>query len=99
MYAIRFARDTATDLKKIKPYYRQRILDEIDNQLSSEPTTPTEHRKQLMDLVPPWPAEPPIWQLSVGDYRVFYDVDEGEATVYVRAVREKPAGKTTEEIL
>jgi mRNA-degrading endonuclease RelE of RelBE toxin-antitoxin system len=99
MYVIRFARGVETDLKKIKPYYRRRILDEIDAQLGNEPTTPTQHRKQLVDLVPPWPAEPPIWQLSIGDCRVFYDVVEEQNTVYVRAVRGKPPGKTTEEIL
>ena len=52
-----------------------------------------------MNLVPPWTAEPPIWELRVGDYRVFYDVSEADITVYVRAIRVKPPGKTTEEIL
>ena len=47
----------------------------------------------------PWTAEPPIWELRVGDYRVFYDVAPAEQVVYVRAVRRKPAGKTTEDIL
>jgi len=42
---------------------------------------------------------PPVWQLRVGEYRVFYDVDREEMAVYVRAVRLKPPHKTTEEIL
>jgi mRNA-degrading endonuclease RelE of RelBE toxin-antitoxin system len=53
----------------------------------------------LINLVPPWDVAPPVWELRVGQYRVFYDVDEGKKVVYVRAVREKPRGKTTEEIL
>ena len=52
-----------------------------------------------MNLIPPWDAEPPIWELRVGDYRVFYDVSEREAVVYVRAIRKKPPERTTEEIL
>jgi mRNA-degrading endonuclease RelE of RelBE toxin-antitoxin system len=50
-------------------------------------------------LIPPWAAEPPIWELRVRGYRVFYDVSEEEKVVYVRAVRKKPPAKTTEEIL
>jgi hypothetical protein len=57
------------------------------------------HRKMLVGLVPPFDATPPIWQLSVGEFRVFYDVDPGERRVYVRAVRRKPPHKTTKEIL
>ena len=52
-----------------------------------------------MNLIPPWDAVPPIWELRVGEYRVFYDVSEEEKTVYVRAIRKKPQGKRTEEIL
>ena len=52
-----------------------------------------------MNLTPPWEAEPPIWELRVGEYRVFYDVSDEEQAVYVRAIRRKPAGQTTEEIL
>jgi len=61
--------------------------------------TPTRNRKQLVGLLPPWDAEPPVWELRVEEYRVFYDVDEAKRIVYIRAVRGKPAGKTTEEIL
>ena len=40
-----------------------------------------------------------MWELRVGDYRVFYDVSQEDETVYVRAVRKKPLGKSTEEVL
>jgi len=52
-----------------------------------------------MNLIPPWDAVPPIWELRVGGYRVFYDVSEEGKTVYVRAIRRKPAARRTEEIL
>ena len=79
--------------------HRARLLDAIEAQLLNEPTRPTRNRKLLVNLIPPWTAEPPIWELRVGDYRIFYDVAEEEAMVYVRAIRRKPAGKTTEDIL
>ncbi|MBI2822704.1 MAG: hypothetical protein HYX74_10810 [Acidobacteria bacterium] len=38
-------------------------------------------------------------KLIVGKYRVFYDIDDNSKFVMVRAVRHKPAHKTTEDIL
>lgn len=99
MYAIRFARDVEEDLKKLPAYHRARVLDAIEAQLLHAPTTRTRNRKLLVNLIPPWTGEPPIWELRVGDYRVFYDVSEAETVVYVRAIREKPPGKRTEEVL
>ena len=52
----------------------------------------------LSGLVPPWEQVRPVWQLRVGDLRVFYDVDESSRIVIVRAVRRKER-KRTEEIL
>lgn len=99
MYAIRLASDVLKDLKRIPAHYRSRILDAVERQLAHEPTAASRNRKLLLNLTPPWDAEPPIWELRVGEYRVFYDVADEEGIVYVRAVRRKPAGRTTEEIL
>lgn len=98
MYVTRFARDVVRDLRKLS-MYRQNILFEAIDQLSHEPTAPTRNRKLLVNLIPPWDAVPPIWELRVGEYRIFYDVSEEERTVYVRAIRRKPPGRRTEEIL
>jgi hypothetical protein len=57
------------------------------------------NRKMLVRLVPPWEHEPPVWELRIGEYRAFYDVDEAEQRVIVRAVRRKPPQATTEAIL
>jgi mRNA-degrading endonuclease RelE of RelBE toxin-antitoxin system len=99
MYAIRFAVDVTTNLKKLSAYRRKILLEAIETQLSYEPTSPTKNRKLLVNLIPPWEAASLIWELRVGEYRVFYDVSEVEETVYVRAIRRKPPGKRTEEIL
>lgn len=99
MYEIRFAKGVRADLKRMAAYYRGRVLDTIETQRSDTPTTPARNRKLLVNLTPPWEAEPPIWEFRVGDYRVFYDVSDEERVVYVRAIRRQPAGQTAEEIL
>lgn len=87
------------DLVKLRAFDRRRILDAIEGELRREPTVETRQRKVLVGLVTPFESVPPIWELRVGEHRVFYDVGEGDKRVYVRAVRHKPPHKTTEEIL
>ncbi len=99
MYDIRFARGAERDLKIILAFHRGRILDSIERQLAIEPHRPSRNRKVLPGLVPPWTVGPPLWELRVGDYRVFYDVAMEKWVVYIQAVRKKPAGRTTDEIL
>ena len=99
MYEIRFARGAEDDLRRTPVFYRNRILDAIESQLTNTPHTLTRNRKLLANLVPPWEAVPPVWELRVGEYRVFYDVSEEDSVVYVRALRRKPRGKKTEDIL
>ena len=98
MYEIRYSPSVTDDLKRLKIYVRQRILDSVDEQLGHEPTRQTARKKILQGLIPPFEADPPVWQLRIGDYRIFYDVDQAESIVYVRAVRRKPPHRTTEEI-
>ncbi len=64
-----------------------------------QPTTETRNKKILVGLTPPWEHVPPVWELRVGQYRVFYDVDVAEQRVAVRVVRRKGPDNTTEEIL
>ena len=99
MYEIRYSPGVAEDLEDVKVFLRRQIVDTVDEKLAHVPTRETRRRKILHGLIPPFEADPPIWQLRVGEYRVFYDVDEIERIVYVRAVRHKPPHKTTEEIL
>ncbi len=99
MYAIKYADSVARDLAGLRAFDRKRILDQIDEQLSYEPTRRTRNRKIIPGLKPPWEYEEPVWELRIGDYRAFYDVDEAAQQVTVRAIRLKPPHKTTEEIL
>jgi len=71
----------------------------IEAMLSYEPLTVTRNRKPLFNVVADFEFVPPMWQLKVGNHRVFYDVDEAMSVVNVRAVRFKPPEKSTQEIL
>jgi mRNA-degrading endonuclease RelE of RelBE toxin-antitoxin system len=97
-FAIQIVPSALAELKAIPVFYRRQITEAIDEQLPHQPTTPTRNRKLLQGLQPSFECEPPIWELRVGSYRVFYDVDEDSQTVYVRAVRDKPPQAKTEEI-
>lgn len=89
------------ELRSLRAYDQTLILEGIEEHLARRPDGATRRKKVLEDFTAPeqWAAEPPIWQLRVGDFRVFYDVDRERQVVWVRAVRRKPAHKTTGEIL
>ena len=99
MYKIAYSRSVADDLKRLPAHLRSGILDQIEVQLRHEPTRQTRHRKIILGLVPPWDHLEPTWELRIGEHRVFYDVNEEERTVTIRAIRHKPPQKKTEEIL
>ena len=99
MFTIEYAKGIADDLKSVRAYDRIQILDSIDEHLMHEPTVETKKRKILVGLIPPWEYIEPVWELRLGEYRVFYDVDERTSVVIVRAIRHQSPHKTTEEIL
>ena len=99
MFAIRFAESVEEDLRKTRIYYRNGILDGIEEQLAHEPDSRTKNRKLLENLIPSRHTVTPVWELRVGEYRVFYDISSNGSAVYVRAVRRKPRGAKTEDIL
>ena len=76
MYTIEFVAGVVSDLAALRPYDRRRVLDRIDTELHDSPTAETRNRKLLPGLQPPWDQELPVWELRVGEYRVFYDVQE-----------------------
>jgi mRNA-degrading endonuclease RelE of RelBE toxin-antitoxin system len=99
VFEIRFAAGVENDLRSIRIYYRNQILDAIEEQLVHEPETATRNRKLLENVMPPWQTVAPISELRVGEYRIFYDVFSTESIAYVRAVRRKRRGSKTEDIL
>ncbi len=98
MYTVEFVEAAIAEITRLRAAERAQILDEIEEQLSHEPTAETRRRKLLMGLEPPWESLRPVWQLRIGPWRVFYDVDDDVKSVIVRAVRKK-GRKLTEETL
>ncbi len=107
-YRIEIDEDALDDIADIGPFYGNAILDAIEEQLTHEPAKETRRKKMLEGVDVPWSQVGPVWQLRVGEFRVFYDVIEpgeddedevDEPTVFVRAVRHKPPHKTTDEML
>nr|VFK64545.1 MAG: ParE toxin of type II toxin-antitoxin system, parDE [Candidatus Kentron sp. UNK]VFK71133.1 MAG: ParE toxin of type II toxin-antitoxin system, parDE [Candidatus Kentron sp. UNK] len=74
-------------------------LDSIEAQLRHEPAKQTRNRKMIVGLTPPWEHIDPVWELRIGEYRAFYDVDGEMSVVTIRAIRHKPAHKITEDIV
>jgi len=99
MYEIKYGGEFLNNLKGLSAFRRRVILDTIDEHLRHQPSQETRNKNTLKGVLPPWYHEEPIWELRIGEYRVFYDVDEGTKCVTVQAVRHKPPHKTTEEIL
>jgi mRNA-degrading endonuclease RelE of RelBE toxin-antitoxin system len=99
VYEIEIGDGALEEMGKLRAFEGRKMFAAIEEQLTREPAVATWHRKMLPGLKPPFEAVPPVWELSVGEYRVFYDVNEEEKRVHVRAVRHKPPHKTTEEIL
>jgi len=99
MFTVEYSEGVLGDLADLRAFDRKAILDQIEVQLTHQPTQETRNKKRLAGLIPPWEHVEPVWELRVGEFRVFYDVNEDESRVIVRAVRRKPPHASTEEIL
>jgi len=87
------------ELLRIHVFERRRIIDQSESQLSQRPEEPARHRKKLGTIPASFEYVPPLWELRIGEFRVFYDADVNEQTVYIRAVRRKRSGQTTEDVI
>lgn len=88
----------ALDLEGLRAFEQRAIADAIEEHLSHQPAKATRRRKCLPTLTPRFEHVPPVWQLRVGDFRIFYDVETAENRVHVRAVRRKTPEQRTEDI-
>jgi mRNA-degrading endonuclease RelE of RelBE toxin-antitoxin system len=79
-FALEFTDSALEDLGFFRKYEQNIILDEIDVQLIQEPAKESRRRKPME------PNELADWELRIGDYRVFYDIDTEEATVKIKAI-------------
>lgn len=97
MFSITIVPDAIDELQETPVFYRRQIEAAIRNQLRSDPLKITRNKKCLRSVVPQFEYEPPLWELRVGDFRVFYDIEE--TVITIRAIRKKPPSKRTEEVL
>lgn len=83
-YAISFDAAAEEHLRALRKFDGNRIRNAILIRLSDEPVEKTRHRKSTR------PGSLYRWQLSVGEWRVFYDVvEEPFPVVKVQAVGQK----------
>lgn len=80
MFTLEFAESAVEDLQVLRKHEQTLVLDAIERLLSVEPLTPTRRRKQLRS------SELSSWELRVGKFRVFYDVDGEQMVVFIKAI-------------
>ena len=80
MFSIELTPEAIEDIRSFRKHERKRIIEEIENQLTNQPTQETRNRKRLR------PNEVAEWELRVDKFRVFYDVDEEKQVVKIEAV-------------
>ena len=80
MMTIEFTLEAIDDLRSFRKFEQKRIVSEIETQLPHQATQESRNRKKLR------PNQLAEWELRVGDFRVFYDVDTENALVRVVAV-------------
>jgi mRNA-degrading endonuclease RelE of RelBE toxin-antitoxin system len=85
-YRIEVAPAANDDLAGMKAFHRAEVLDAIDEHLTHTPTVVSRSRIKRLRLL-----ESPAYRLRVGDYRVYYDVDEDLHMVVVLRVLSKAA--------
>ena len=85
-FEIEVTEEAERDLDDIRPYYRQQILDGLEAYLRHGPTQESRTRIKRLRLL-----DSPAYRLRLGDFRVFYDVDEVLAAVTVLRVLSKEA--------
>ena len=83
-YQVLVTREAEDDLDAIVPFRRNRILDAMERYLVHQPRQESRSRiKRLRQI------DSPEFRLRVGDYRVFYDVDDIQLDVTVLRVLSK----------
>ena len=82
-FSIEFSRPAEDQLKQLSKRDQRVIINAIAVQLVHQPDQTTLHRKLLEDnLLAPW-------ELRVGNFRIFYDVDRESEMVVIIAVGQK----------
>jgi mRNA-degrading endonuclease RelE of RelBE toxin-antitoxin system len=87
MYTLNFTASALEDLRFLKKAEQSVILDAVEQQLKTQPLTETRNRKPLR------PNDLSAWEVRVSSFRVFYDVDESNKEVMIKAIGWKEHNK------
>ena len=87
MFEIVFTTESIEDMRLLRKHERKLVMEEIEKQLSYQPTQETRNRKKLR------PNEVAEWELRVEKFRVFYDIDKLKKFVKVEAVGYKKGSR------
>jgi mRNA-degrading endonuclease RelE of RelBE toxin-antitoxin system len=80
MLRIEFTAEAIDDLRLFRKFDQQRILDALESQLQYQAADEMRHRKRLR------PNRLAEWELRVGPFRVFYDIEPDSTVVKIVAV-------------
>jgi len=79
-FQIEFTPDAVDDVRSFRKHEQRQIIEAVERQLAHLPIEETRNRKKLR------PNELAEWELRIGKFRVFYDVDTGAKRVKIEAV-------------
>lgn len=84
MYTIEITPIAQEDIRSLRKYEQNIIIEAIETQLTYQPTIETTNRFRR------YPIEIAEWELRVGSFRIFYNVEESVRIVRVERVGHKP---------
>lgn len=79
-FRIELSPDALAHLESMRKYDQRTVVEQIERNLRHRPLAPTRHRKPMRSSIVA------TWELRAGKFRVYYDVDDVNRTVWVRAV-------------
>jgi mRNA-degrading endonuclease RelE of RelBE toxin-antitoxin system len=79
-FVLRYARNAQRHLRSLRAFDRGLGFQNIDDHLLEEPDSKSQHRILLR------PNPLATWELRVGVFRVFYEVDRQSSTVMILAI-------------
>ena len=94
-----YTQEALDNLRTLRSFDRKAIREKMQEQLTHQPDTKTKNKKPIIGEDFPWGPQGIVWELKVGEFRVFYEVEAEEQVVLIGAIRHKPPHKTTGEIL
>jgi mRNA interferase RelE/StbE len=91
-YEIQYAAEAVADLRAMRPFDRRNVLDGIEIHLLYQPKFISRSRIKAM-IQPFWSQ----YRLRIGDFRIYYDVNDQHRVVNVLRVLMKTTDQTPEE--